>query len=650
MFGSASFAPFAQPKRPSHPSNGKNVYIMFKQHIKPQERVAPAVVPGAVLPLLNNKAKKPPPRRFSCMILNPTTLQVMYEKNKPDTHVDTSTLALLPFTEAFFACFGLQDCKKCGIYTIPAATFSRYLDPKDGLLKNSLNAPEVLPRQGDSISRYLAGAPFEATAIPFSEVRSSIEVGTYSAGETYKMFFVSLQPQMEVAGKWFPNQPTNTVYGQIPNFLMETTSFEYEDIEKKKHPFLAISKDLDLQVFVQQIDPAGVAHKLLVMTRLYEETIDRFQLHELDGVYDWVILGHKFVPYLQGTMICTVAREATSKLVVIPEMLATFAGVVKAWTNLEVDLAKTVRPIGIPISAQHAKQMVENTQFRKPMAKKFDLSWTNAVNLLTCADLNNAMKWLNHPNMVFYVVCNHGMSRNDIASLNDPDMAFRCIMGDPTCPVEARYVTGRPVAFAVYAMVDETKYPVGQVPTLLSMLVDHSPYTIPAAVVIPAPAQPVQTDEDEDEHAKRARFDQKMEEALVRADELARSLPKSSEEEEQKELDRLAKEANEEEEKAKRTRAGRYGDFGEYEQVGEEDELNDKLIQEGQKLSIMIQNADSKRILASKEEEEEEEEEAHEETIKLTNPMSSSSSSKTRKKNVIVDDDEEEWDPEGKVM
>jgi len=457
------FKASAEKNAPYIPPNGKTFDIIYT-----------GLLPDGKDDDGNPKVRKEnAPKLFSGIALTSAeiTMTKRKPKNAPPPPYDPTVESVEAFKRSIvLKCFiSINTWVYGGIYRVPGVTWSRYLDPKRGESLLSFDAPVLQELRGATVASYLKDAPFETYALMPEDMRT---LETYNDEGDNKVFFVKLFSRKD--NTWIKDQPMNSLYGQIVKFKPEKECFIVEPKERPKSIILANGKDKSLQVGCVQCFGEGEAStkRILLYTRLYKETLEQFQLFEDENTFDWPDLGKVLLDHICGTLVCTLNRKKTGALDLSDELNDNY-GVVKVHSYLEVDLATTVKRAGFRISLEHVKMIFANRKFCKPILKKFNVTWVNAINLLTY-NATQAEKLMAHPNVMFYVVCNHEFMMPDVrekaAALTSAEL-YQCVINSAEAPMQfyAEKPDGSmgqeldtPIV-AVYALVDPSKYAEGEV-------------------------------------------------------------------------------------------------------------------------------------------------------------------------------------------
>lgn len=362
--------------------------------------------------------------------------------------------------------------EKGDICLAKGVTFGAYRDPQSEYdsAMISVDVPafvEITPTV--SISKFMSTETFTSCSLLKTDLH--LKVGYDPKGKSRKVFIAELVPMRNVDTNLYEYQPPGTLLARFADFKPKGTNMYY--INKAKVKFMALmgydnDKVGDLDVYVRQRDMNGEDLTVLVRTRIFIESLKRFQLPiDPGGKFIWIDLGPGLTPFISGTVIFTVDPKETEKMLLKDEF--EYAdGVLYTNTFVELNVAKTVKGAGFKFSPAHARQFMDHPVIRKrsflPSAT-LAIGGANAVNLLTCP-MDKAQQFLDNPHVEFYVVTNHGMQEVDLFSFNelDEDQRLKCLLGDVIGRASARYTDELDIVGALYAVVkDGTNLDITQV-------------------------------------------------------------------------------------------------------------------------------------------------------------------------------------------
>lgn len=213
--------------------------------------------------------------------------------------------------------------------------------------------------------------------------------------DNYIQFLMELKPQSYN----IQEQPLNSIICQFlwenPNNIPDSVlTFKGAQQGAVEEICVGGSSNSDLILMVKQNEANDSSIIGQVATRIYREDLDCLRCK------DWKISGLSYIPGIQGVLNFTLDVQKTKFINTEPIPPNKFLW--KGYSKLTIDVAKTVKSIGIKIPFELANSLLSLPEHRTPM---YELHRTaNAVNLTTLRDakFNDYLK--DDPNFEYYVI------------------------------------------------------------------------------------------------------------------------------------------------------------------------------------------------------------------------------------------------------
>ena len=257
----------------------------------------------------------------------------------------------------------------------------------------------VRPIVGTRIELHIPTIPFANYALEKSDLMTTGKEAYPSSPLSKKVFIARLLPQQDS----FPsNQDPETIVAILPDIdSLTETCFIHQRQTQLSSAILQSNDGTELQIHVQQARTGLL--QWVTLTKLGPEVAKQLQLTN----QQWVGLGPMIYRHLNGTLVCTLDRARTSKLG--KPYHFSVAGICFAYSVLEVNVARTVRLAGVPISLEQATFLYQ-TYYTSNTMVSANLDQADAINLFTC-EPSIVHKCFGYEGMEFILVANHPLEQ-----------------------------------------------------------------------------------------------------------------------------------------------------------------------------------------------------------------------------------------------